>query len=351
VRRTLAVLACTVSFAVQAQLITGAMLMPNPLGVALSLGQWIIFEGDKTYYIEVQGQGRDVSEARNNGFRIAAEQAVGTIIASETEVNNNRITRDEIISYASAHVTKYEIVKQEPADIGVKTTMKVWLKRSTIANRLLNESKQAGTVEGASAAVSVQSFNQERQTGDQLIAAVLRDYPRRAFDIQIGKTKVEHDSNRQTVLIVPYTIRLNQDYIKSLWDTLKATQNKNGCASRITVDTPGFFNGGGTAYYDDQHKWPLIVNKLVYSNPQLEMRLLSESGEVLYLDTFKIRTLTPDPIQYHNPAIFTLGHRGNSCAYNGLLINGARWTGDNLIILNPNLRVLNQATRVEIRVI
>ena len=110
--RILAVLACVgLITSAQAQMITGAMFLPSPVGVLLSIGQWITFESERTYYIEVLGEGRTPDEARNNGFRLAVEQAVGAIIASESEVNNNRLSRDEIISYASGYVTKYEITR------------------------------------------------------------------------------------------------------------------------------------------------------------------------------------------------------------------------------------------------
>ena len=122
--RLLAALACIISFGtVQAQMITGAMFMPSPAGVILSVGQWIYNGTEKIYYIEVMGEGRSPEEARNNGFRLAVEQAVGTIVASESEVNNTRLVRDEIISYASGYIFKYEIIKQDPGGLGVKTTL------------------------------------------------------------------------------------------------------------------------------------------------------------------------------------------------------------------------------------
>jgi hypothetical protein len=47
---------------------------------------------------------------------LAVEQALGTLISSETEVNNGRIVRDEIVSYASGYVDRFDIVSTQPVD-------------------------------------------------------------------------------------------------------------------------------------------------------------------------------------------------------------------------------------------
>jgi hypothetical protein len=48
--------------------------------------------------------------------------------------------------------------------------MRVWVKRSALADRLLNRTEQSGQVDGARASVQLQTINQERATGDALLA-------------------------------------------------------------------------------------------------------------------------------------------------------------------------------------
>ena len=135
----------------------------------ITIGQWIYQGTERVYYIEVAGQGADAEEARKNGFRLAVEQAIGSLISSESEVQNGRLIRDEIISYAAGYVSNFEIVSTENVNRGSRVVMRVWVKRSALANRLLNESKQSGQVDGATAAVSFKTIVNERQTGDQLL--------------------------------------------------------------------------------------------------------------------------------------------------------------------------------------
>lgn len=357
-RRIIAVLACAVSFTAQAQLITGAMLMPNPLGVVLSIGQWITFEGDKTYYIEVQGQGRDVNEARLNGFRIAVEQAVGTIVASETEVNNNRITRDEIISYASAYITKYQTVSEEPSNMGAKVTMKVWLKRSTIANRLLNEGSKPAEVDGSNAAVALATLQYERAQGDKLVNTVLNDFYRLGFNFEIKKVTVKLDDTRGGIVETPFVLSWNRDYLKSLWEALKATAqdtspgvcwNCRPHAALVTIATGGFMGGsGGKLGFSDTAKVNSMLRVMVGTQPRVRMTIYTTQNTTMYVGCHSWDALD------------------HASGYN---VQGARYFVDSSFYGPPNVNIngnndlsgiisirmnpeqLRQASRVELKVV
>lgn len=292
-RRILAVLACAgIISSAQAQVVTGAMFMPSPVGVILSIGQWISFESVPTYYIEVLGEGRTPDEARNNGFRIAVEQAVGSIIAAESEVNNNRLSRDEIISYASGYVTKYEIVKQEPGGLGVKTDMKVWIKRSVIANRLLNESKTVGDIEGAKAAVQLTTLQYERSQGDRLVQTVVNDFYRRAFVFEMKPIQVKVGPNRTGTIEVPFRLTWSRDYLKALWEALKATAQDTratGCTypcaqnvATILISTGGFMGGdGGRLGFSDAAKLDAILAMMVRTQPQVMLTIRSAQNDIV----------------------------------------------------------------------
>jgi len=302
-RRILAGLACAALIgSAQAQVVTGAMFLPSPVGVILSIGQWIIFESERTYYIEVLGEGRTSEEAKLNGFRIAVEQAVGSVIASETQVNNNRITRDEIISYASGYVTKYEIVKQEPGGIGVKATMKVWIKKSGIANRLLNQSKGAGDFEGAQASVQLSTLQYERGQGDRLVNLVVNDFYRLGFDLSIKPVTVKFDDDRSAVAFVPFTLKWNQDYVKSLWEAVKTTSQEQwpgvcwqlavggNCrqpASIIQLSTKLPFGAGGDKVgFGDTVKVNSMLNMMVNTQPRIKATLYTNTNAVMFVGCY-----------------------------------------------------------------
>jgi len=364
-RRILAVLACVGLIAsAQAQVITGAMFLPSPVGVILSIGQWIIFESERTYYIEVLGEGRTAEEAKLNGFRIAVEQAVGSIIAAETEVNNNRIVRDEIISYAAGYVTKYEIVSQEAGGLGVKTTMKLWIKKSNIANRLLNEGSKPADIEGRKAATQLATLQYEREQGDRLIATVVNDFYRLGFNIEIKPVVVTFDNNRNGVVTVPFLVKWNRDYLKSLWEVLKATRqesNPEACwqlvlggkcappASMITISTGGFMGGsGGKLGYGDKNKMNNILNVMVGTQPKVMMTIYNQQSAPAYVGCYSFDTLD------HNSGYNVQGAQYfvDSRFYgppNVVIDGNAELKGNIALTMNPNQ--LANAGKVELKIV
>ena len=72
----------------------------------------------------VSGTGKTHEEAKTNALRSAIEQAFGAFISSKTEILNDNLVKDEIISVANGNVQKYDIVSQvELPKIGYAITL------------------------------------------------------------------------------------------------------------------------------------------------------------------------------------------------------------------------------------
>lgn len=292
-RRVVLALACGLVISVshaQTSLLASA-IVPSPAGIVLTVGKWIwdASRQEQVYYIEVAGEGRTADESKDNGFRLAIEQAIGSIISSETEVKNGRIARDEIISYASGYVDRFEIVNQESSAVGVRTTMRVWVRRSALSNRLLNRSEKSGEVDGPRASVQLSTLNQERATGDRLVQTVLNDFPKRAFDIDLKNTELKYSNNRQGFLEIPFKLSWNKDYLTSLWTALSVTSQKTSRPYATVSVAPGawFAGFGGTATYDDAAKLQQIAGAMIGSRPAVLITIKSTSNTVLFRQCFR----------------------------------------------------------------
>ena len=292
-RKLALILICAVGLA-HAQVVPTQLFIPSPLGIVITIGKWIYDANtqQEIYYIEVAGQGATAEESKNNGFRLAIEQALGSIISSETEVQQGRIVRDEIISYASGYVDRFEIVKQQPNNTGIQTTMQVWVRRSALNNRLLNRSEKSGEIDNSRASVQLATITQERTTGDRLLQTVLDDFPKRAFDITLGNTKIKY-INRQSVVEIPFRLGWNKNYLSSFWSALDATRIKTSSPiAQIAVSPGGWFKGyGGTANYDDPVKYIKVVEALIGSRPSILITLRGNSNSVLSRQCFNLAEL------------------------------------------------------------
>jgi hypothetical protein len=325
VRRTAVTFAALVILAgsAQAQVPVGVTtaVMPSPLGIALTVGKWIydVATKEEVYYIEVAGEGRTAEEARTVAFRVAIEQAIGSIMSSETEVRNGRIVRDEIINYASGYVDRYEITNQVSSSVGVRIAMRVWVRKSVLSNRLLNRSERSGEVDGSRASVQLATLNQERATGDRLVQTLLNDFPKRSFDIELKNTELKY-GGRQGVLEVPFTVTWNRNYLKSLWTALDATSQRGSNPQGTVAITPGawFAGFGGTATYDDVGKLQQVVGIMVGSRPAVLLTIKSTSNTVLFRQCFRWPELDHIDGYHVRPGRFvTVRPYGNTAIING----------------------------------
>jgi len=234
--------------------------------------------------------GRTVEESKLNGFRLAVEQAVGSVLASETVVNDARLTRDEIISYASGYITQFTIVDQTyDANNASRTTMKVWIKKSILANRLLHESSAAGDLEGAKAAVNLSSFQYEREQGDRLVGTVLNDFYRMGMNIELKPARISFDDERNGLVEIPFRLSWDSKYINSLLAAYQATAqnssynlcriNCNGIISNVNIS-------GIVLQFSDAAKVQALIDVMISSEPQIELTLSSLQGQVVVKQCF-----------------------------------------------------------------
>lgn len=283
-----------VALIVASMLATNAMaqaiaswLIPSPWSIGITLAQWLSKDSRKILYVEVTAEGADLEQARQSAFRMAVERAVGTVVVSETEVQNLRIRRDEIITYASGYVDNYELVQTQTLEGRTQVRMKVWVSHNKLADRLLNESRAAGQVEGGRISEQIRSLQYERATGDRLLLTVLRDYPQRAFDIQVLPTRVTMDANRSPILHVFLDLSWNQRYLDSLSTAVRRINQKQGCdrwlspphcdRALVRIQT-----GGASAWMDDESAWHLFHREMVISRPQVQITVIDPGGRWLF---------------------------------------------------------------------
>lgn len=80
--------------------------------IALLIALNLQAQDDKTVTLVVSGQGKTQEEARQNALRSAIEQAFGTFISSKTEILNDNLVKDEIVSVANGNIQKFEIISE-----------------------------------------------------------------------------------------------------------------------------------------------------------------------------------------------------------------------------------------------
>jgi hypothetical protein len=93
------------------------------MSLALSINAYT--QEEKTVTLTVSGQGQTQDEAKQNALRNAIEQAFGAFISSKTEILNDELVKDEIVSVSNGNIQKFEVVSEvKIPDGGYATTLK-----------------------------------------------------------------------------------------------------------------------------------------------------------------------------------------------------------------------------------
>ena len=335
------------------------MLTPSPLGIVLMIGQWITQDSKRVYYIRVTGQGSTPEQARLNGFRLGVEQAVGTLIVSESEVANRRLQRDQITSYAAGFVDRFELIKTEHRNQQYHVTMDLWIGESALARRLLNQSAGTGTLDGARLAVQVETLQIERQNGDRLLETVLRDFPQRAFFVQVDKTQVDFNEYRNLQISVPVTLGWSREYYNALMEVFQRTRAEPvNCVSFLRVltgqradaecvaraDRQASFNG---IVSDDPSKLAGMIQWFTANKPAIEISVVDAHGRVLNksCQSFLFSNLENQPYNIPNHYLFAV--------YNNSVQINPRYqlSGKLHLNLGANIEQIRQAERVMVKIV
>jgi len=299
--RRLLVAVSAVVVVTAAHSVTIADVIRSPIGNGITVARWIYeaANSEKVLYVEVISEGNTFEQAKQQGFRLAVEHAVGTVVSSETEVRNDRQTRDEIITYASGYVDRFEVVEQQRVGNRVLVNMKVWVRPSKIANRLLNKSATAGTVEGGRISTQIQTLQHERTSGDRLLKSVLADYPKRAFVIEMDKTQVMFDANRTGQLEVAFWLSWSKEYLESIAEALSAINQRSDCgglfgcrnvASQIDVIRPGFGSTTQT-WFNDKVADQMVRKEMIQSQPTIRIAIVDTAGKEQFKQCFYAKEL------------------------------------------------------------
>jgi hypothetical protein len=215
-------------------------------------------------YIRTTGVGNTYEEAKNNAFKEAIEYQVGVVIASERESYNDKLIKNEILAYSSAFVDEYKIISQQNVGNKVQVVVDVKLSLLRISDRILSKGKDSKNLDGAKHDNQYKSFLENKQYGDMILASVLNDYPRRAYDIKQSDYVVKLDAYRNLTLTIPYTLSWNPNYIASFNDAIKIIAD--GKPSFWTIEKgiaqqyPSTIRIGSEKYYFNEF---VIANKIL----------------------------------------------------------------------------------------
>lgn len=239
--------------------------------------------------LRVKGVGKNVEEAKTNGFTTAIEIAVGSAIVSNKEARNDKMVRDEIINHSAGYVDNYTIVSRIDSNNTVTVIMDVQVKSSKIHERIFGKFSDQNELQGNRMSSQFSTYMEDRRTGDKLLNTVLSDYPSNAYNVKNKLTEFKLDKNRNAVVRIEYELAWNFNYLKALNEVLKVTEDTQSSSfkqERIYVQSkdPSAWLVGSTDRYNFSDGARARTIKQRFTGPVYVIATISDAnGSTLYV--------------------------------------------------------------------
>jgi hypothetical protein len=193
-------------------------------------------QDDKTVTLVVSGQGKTQDEAKQNALRSAIEQAFGTFISSKTEILNDNLVKDEIVSISNGNIQKFDIISEVQIPNGgyastLKATVSVTKLTSFVESKGV-EVEFKGSLFGAN--LRQQKLNEEAEfkailnlceTSNEILSNSL-DYSIEASEPKKAERMIRYDPKQDEYQVL-FTVKLSpnknfDEFIKYFYSNIKS---------------------------------------------------------------------------------------------------------------------------------
>ena len=174
----------------------------------------------------VTGEGKTEELAKQDAFKKAVELAIGVGIQTERVTADDEVKRNYILSHSSGYIDSFRIIDITKHKNKVEMDMEVHVRSTLTDDYIFNTGKVEQRVNGNFIKEQSDSYMAERQSGDKLLDAVLKDYPEKAYTVeQPAPAKFMIDQDRKFFVRLQYKIRFSDEYLKSLAQILSQVKD------------------------------------------------------------------------------------------------------------------------------
>ena len=247
----------------------------------IKVGEWlnkitINSEKVKVYYIQVEVTASNFDQAKESGFKLAIQEALGTFVTTEKVIKFDEVTRNDIVTYSGGYIQDFKIIKENRDKLSTTLVMDVWVSESKIANRLLNTSANKGELDGRKIETQLSTIVKDKEDAFKLLYIILQEFPSKAFELDIKKTNFQTLRKGTSIVEVPIEIQWSQKYLDSLKEALILLRDSNelrfksSIGSRINNDVTvisigslifgDFFYSGIDASFNNDEMVDLFYN-------------------------------------------------------------------------------------------
>ena len=189
----------------------------------------VFSQEDKTVTLTVSAQGQTISEAKQNALRDAIEQAFGAFISSNTEILNDELVKDEIVSVSNGNIQDYDVISEVELPNGsYATTLKATVSVTKLTSFVESKGVSVEFKGGLFAFnVNQQMLNEKNEVkAIKDLCQVIKNIADTSFDYTITVSAPKSINNDNSKWKIPFYVSVfkNKNFDKLtqlLYETLK----------------------------------------------------------------------------------------------------------------------------------
>lgn len=195
------------------------------------------------------GIGKDSDGALRNALRSAIEQAVGTLVDSETLAKNDEVVSDQILSYSSGFVESHKVIG-EPKSVDGLVTIKIQahVRRTKLVEKLQAANIHIKKVDGESLFGEAITKLEQSQSAVEILTKAFSGFPETLLEAKmIGKPSYDEESRKLKLKIeVALSMDKYYEFTKSVIGKLKSIDAKQEriIIKLIHTSPEGFYEPG-----------------------------------------------------------------------------------------------------------
>jgi hypothetical protein len=159
------------------------------------------------------GAGLDADGALKNAFKVAVEEAVGTLIDTETIVREDDTIQEKILSASNGFIKSYELIRQWMDDGLYRCRIEALVEIRQLKERLAAANISTLAVNGTDLAARVQTETSAVEGAAAILSKRFNDFPNRVLRIEARGEPVPIVSKQEGVtrLKIPIIVVVDQE--------------------------------------------------------------------------------------------------------------------------------------------
>jgi len=169
--------------------------------------------GDEKDGVLAEGLGATPDEALKDAFRNAVRQVVGAYVNSESQIKNDQIISDEVLTFSDGFIERYEENGTSFKDGVYYKSIRAVVEKRDVLTRLRFANIAVAEVDGKGLFAEAISTLEAERAAERMLQRILNDYPATVLNVVIvSKPRVIDKSDREAK--VSYDIKVGIDTSK-----------------------------------------------------------------------------------------------------------------------------------------